>query len=82
MHAHEGVTRVGYAGSYARGNWGVGSDIDLIVLLRATQEPFIERARAFDATRLPVPADVLVYTQDEWARMELDGRLQPIVWME
>jgi uncharacterized protein len=80
--SNEMVTRVGYAGSYARGNWGVGSDVDLIVLLRETREPFIERARAFDATRLPVPADVLVYTDDEWRRMEGGLRLSPVVWID
>jgi predicted nucleotidyltransferase len=28
------VLWIGYFGSYARGDWGVGSDIDLIALLR------------------------------------------------
>jgi uncharacterized protein len=81
IYADESVTRVGYAGSYARGNWGVGSDVDLIVLVTGTGEPFTERARAFDATGLPVPADILVYTKDEWQRMERDSRLNPVVWI-
>jgi predicted nucleotidyltransferase len=34
------VQRVGYFGSYARGDWGVGSDVDLVVLVDRSQQPF------------------------------------------
>ena len=27
------VLRIGYFGSYARGDWGVGSDLDLVILV-------------------------------------------------
>ena len=60
------VTRVGYFGSYARGNWGVGSDLDLVIVVARSEEPFARRAAGWDATDLPVPADVLVYTAAEW----------------
>ena len=60
------VLGIGYFGSYARGDWGVGSDVDLVIVLRESTEPFERRAVPFDATVLPVPADVLVYTEDEW----------------
>ncbi|MGD9546182.1 MAG: nucleotidyltransferase domain-containing protein [Candidatus Krumholzibacteriia bacterium] len=60
------LLRVGYFGSYARGNWGVGSDLDLVLIVSHADRPFIERARQWDATGLPVPADVIVYTPDEW----------------
>jgi hypothetical protein len=63
------VVRVGYFGSYARGNWGVGSDVDLVVIVREDPRPFWERAGDFDATGLPVPADVFVYTEKEWAEL-------------
>jgi predicted nucleotidyltransferase len=76
------VARVGYAGSYARGNWGVGSDVDIVILVRETKEPFVERAGAYDATSLPVPADVLVYTEDEWRGTELRRSLHPVVWID
>jgi predicted nucleotidyltransferase len=75
------VSSIGYAGSYARGNWGVGSDVDLIILVTVTEAALTERARSFDATRLPVPADVLVYTEREWARMDGENRLGPTVWV-
>ena len=69
------VRRVGYFGSYARGDWGVGSDVDLVILVEAASDPFERRALAYEATRLPVPADVLVYTMAEWDRMSAEGGL-------
>ncbi len=33
------VVRVGYFGSYARGDWGVGSDLDVVLLLSRLQRP-------------------------------------------
>ena len=60
------VRRIGYFGSYARGDWGVGSDLDLIVIVEDSDRPFERRSTEFDATSLPVPADVLVYTKQEW----------------
>jgi HEPN domain-containing protein len=81
--ADSNVSRIGYAGSYARGDWGVGSDIDLIIVLHTSDRPFIERGRAFDATALPVPADVLVYVDDEWdALAERRRTPRPVVWVE
>lgn len=63
--ADDRVRRVGYFGSYARGNWGVGSDVDLVVILRSSDEPFERRPLAYDLGSLPVPADLFVYTVDE-----------------
>jgi predicted nucleotidyltransferase len=68
------VLRVGCFGSAARGDWGVGSDLDLLVIFAHSDKPFLYRATDFDTTSLPVPADLLVYTQDEWAAMERSGR--------
>lgn len=78
------VLRVGYFGSYARGDWGVGSDLDLVLLVDEAKPAFMERATAFDATELPVPADVLVYTPSEWTvlRGRMRDRLrQEVVWV-
>lgn len=83
---HSGILRVGYFGSYARGNWGVGSDIDIIIIVESSEKPFITRAAEFDTTRLPVPSDLLVYTKDEWqsllSRNLFSQNLQrEIVWV-
>ncbi len=65
------VERVGLFGSANRADrWGVGSDLDLVVVVTASDRPFVERAAAFDSTMLPVPADVLVYTRAEWESMD------------
>ena len=63
---HPEMICAGYFGSYARGEWGVGSDLDLVILVDRTEEPFERRAACWDTTSLPVPADVLVYTLPEW----------------
>ncbi len=60
------VSRIGYIGSYARGDWGVGSDLDIVIVLRDSAQGFEERALVFDTTGLPVPSDVLVYTEPEF----------------
>jgi predicted nucleotidyltransferase len=60
------VLCIGYFGSYARGDWGVGSDLDLVVLLTDSAVPFERRAAEWDLSELPVPADLLIYTEDEW----------------
>ena len=67
--AHPEVNRVGYFGSYARGDWGVGSDLDVVIVVDHADEPFMSRGTHWDATDLPVPADVLVYTCAEWERL-------------
>jgi len=67
------LVRFGYFGSYARGDWGVGSDVDLVAIVRASEWPFIERARHFDTSRLPVPADILIYTEAEWEALLEQG---------
>ena len=63
------VLQVGYIGSYARGDWGVGSDLDVIVILETSEEPFWRRALDFDFKGFPVPVDTLVYTQQEWQEL-------------
>ena len=65
----EDVLKIGYFGSYARGDWGVGSDLDLILILQHSELPFEKRALEWDVLGLPVPADVVVYTQAEWEEM-------------
>ena len=83
--AHPEVRRIGYAGSYARGDWGVGSDLDLVIVVRDAPPPPspLERALAFDAADLPVPADVLVFTESEWRAATAAGRhlSRQTVWL-
>jgi len=80
------VLRIGYFGSYARGDWGVGSDLDLIIVVESATQPFMRRAAEWDVTEFPVPADVLVYTAEEWASLDrkdlfYQKAVQEIVWV-
>lgn len=76
------VQRIGYFGSYARGDWGVGSDLDLIVIVRESDQPFERRGPAWDVTELPVPTDVLVYTEQEWRSLPRQGRFYQTIMRE
>ncbi|MCL5942238.1 MAG: nucleotidyltransferase domain-containing protein [Actinobacteria bacterium] len=71
--ARSDVLRIGFFGSYARGDWGVGSDLDLVAVVTDSEEPFTRRSAAFDLLSLPVPADLLVYTLAEWERLQAEG---------
>lgn len=70
---HPGLVRLGWFGSYARGDAGVGSDLDLVAVVESSAEPFERRALAWDLGHLPVPAEILVYTRDEWQRLDREG---------
>jgi len=78
-----GVARVGCFGSIVNGTWGVGSDVDVIVLVDECPDPPFRRALGFDASSLPVPADVVVWTVQEWDRVEAEGRepIGPVEWL-
>ena len=65
-----GVLRLGYFGSYARGDWGVGSDLDLIAIVAETSDPFERRLHKWDLNGLPVPADLIVYSLQEWEDLQ------------
>jgi predicted nucleotidyltransferase len=69
------VQRIGYFGSYARDDWGVGSDLDILVILDSSDKPMERRASGWDTKALPVPSDLLIYTIDEWEKLKDARRL-------
>lgn len=71
---HPELLRFGYFGSYARDDWGVGSDLDLVAVVSATPEAFERRALTWRTEDLPVAAELLVYTEEEWSAMAQEGR--------
>lgn len=62
------VRRVGVFGSYARGDAGVGSDLDLVVLVRDGAG-----APLFDVTALPVPAETVVFEETPWRQASAEA---------
>ena len=69
------LVALGYFGSYARGEAGFGSDLDLIAIVRTNDRPPMERGRGWRTETLPVPADLIVFSIGEWKRLEAeDGR--------
>lgn len=55
------VREVWLFGSYARGEEGPGSDIDLLVIVREAPEPFFERAMRYTPLRSGLPLEIFVY---------------------
>ncbi len=83
-HERPDVLEIGYFGSYARGDWGVGSDLDLVIILKSSEKAFDMRASEWDTGEIPVPTDILVYTQEEWQARPgfLSHRLAAeIIWL-
>jgi predicted nucleotidyltransferase len=57
-------------GSAARGTFGAGSDIDILVIAEGLPKNFLERLRILDELRdSTAPIEVLAYTPDEFRRM-------------
>ena len=72
------VVAVGCIGSYSRGDAGVGSDLDLVVV-RLDDAPIPDLLGA-DVDALPVPADVLHYTSSELTRvLATDSRMARVL---
>jgi len=63
------VVSVGYFGSYARDDWGPGSDLDLVVVLEGSPLPFGNRSLGHGILDLPVSADLIVYTSSEFQKL-------------
>lgn len=64
-----GLVAVGAFGSYARGEAGIGSDLDVLVIVEETALPFERRMAQLPLEELPVPAEALIYTGEEWERL-------------
>jgi len=81
------ILKVGYIGSYARGDWGVGSDLDLVVIIEDDDTRFLDRTIPLDLAEIPVPVDVITYTLSEWEEcLRREGKFtetiqSEIVWI-
>ena len=80
---YPGILRIGYFGSYARGDWGVGSDLDILVVTNAPSDTTITGG---EVAELPIPADVLIYSREQTDRLCSEGRFgrvlrEEVVWV-
>lgn len=69
-----GLERVGVYGSYGRGDAGVGSDLDLVLIDRSATGTASERFRRWPFETLPLSCDALILTPKEWDQLLLTGR--------
>jgi hypothetical protein len=73
MVTHPEIIKLGYFGSLAKGTWGVGSDLDIIIIIQNSSIPFEKRPIPWNVDMLPVPTDILIYTAKEWQDMQKKG---------
>ncbi len=70
---HPGLERVGLFGSYGRGDAGVGSDLDLLLIDAGSSGPQHQRLLAWPLGELPLSCDALVLTPSEDAELLASG---------
>jgi hypothetical protein len=51
----------------------VGSDLDLVAIIPGSDLPFEKRSLDWDLYSLPVPAEILIYTEQEWTDLIAGG---------
>lgn len=67
------VKRIILFGSFARGECVPGSDIDLLIVLRESNIPFLKRIPKYMPSHFPVGVDVFPYTEGELKEMFRSG---------
>lgn len=60
------IERIVVFGSVARGEAVPGSDVDLLIILKESSIPILERIPRYVPNHFPVGVDVFPYTQDEF----------------
>ena len=70
---HPEIERAVLFGSLQRGDAVPGSDADVLLVLRATDLPFSERAAAYRPEGVGIPVDLFVYTCAELDDMLAGG---------
>lgn len=69
LSARPDIVRILAFGSFARGEAGSRSDLDLVVI-QETKQPFFDRLDdIYRDVSTTVDVDILVYTPEEWTRL-------------
>ncbi len=61
---HEDILAVGYFGSAARGEWGVGSDLDVVVIVK-DKSPQLHWEATMALADIPIPVDMIMLSLEE-----------------
>lgn len=69
---HPEIEQVVLFGSLARGGAVPGSDADLLLVLRDSEEPFLERSVRYRPAEIGVDMDLVVYTRQELDQLLAD----------
>jgi uncharacterized protein len=75
---HPGLEQVGVFGSYGRGDAGVGSDLDLLLIDTDAVGPQHQRLLAWPLAELPLSCDALVLTPAEHRELLAGGSAMAI----
>jgi predicted nucleotidyltransferase len=67
------VVAVWLIGSYHRKDFGPFSDLDLVIIISASNQKFLDRSAEYLPSQFPVPVDLFVYTLDEVTAMRGSG---------
>jgi len=69
------VVAVWLIGSLARDEAKPGSDADIVVFIRSSEVPFVQRIPEFSRwfSRTGVPCEVRPYTLEEWGQLRSEG---------
>lgn len=81
LASHPRAREVGLFGSLVRGNYGPGSDADLLVILEADARRFVDRIPEFleHFSGLGIAIDVFPYTVAEIEAMQDEGFMQTVL---
>ena len=77
-----GIVLIGYFGSYARDDWGVGSDLDMVIVVKGIVDDELKKDVSLSLKRLPVPVDLLFYSIKEWSSLSNETRFGRMIKTE
>ncbi len=67
------VLKIVIFGSFVRGDYAPGSDVDFLIILRNSDKKFVDRIPDFIPQNFPVDVDVFPYTLEEIEKMKKSG---------
>ncbi len=65
LSKREEVLKLVIFGSWVKGEAGVGSDVDFLIVLKESEHPFLERIPIYTPSNFPIDTDVFPYTLEE-----------------